>query len=109
VTIYDLADQDRKRVIYADSGYLAITEDQEDAYLTLFSGVMHEFDRQDPQMFQLVGFSRDLVRIECRARAATHAEDSYKGDRERASARWSGASRSAPRRRWRAAGPWRRA
>ena len=48
VTIYDLADQDRKRVIYADSGYLAITEDQEDAYLTLFSGVMHEFDRGDP-------------------------------------------------------------
>jgi len=83
VTIYDLADQDRKRVIYADSGYLAITEDQEDAYLMLFSGVMHEFDRQDPQMFQLVGFSRDLVRIEGVGNELRRTlEDSYKGDRE---------------------------
>jgi lipopolysaccharide export system permease protein len=83
VTIYDLADQDRKRVIYADSGYLAITEDQEDAYLTLFSGVMHEFDRQDPQMFQLVGFSRDLVRIEGVGNELRRTlDDSYKGDRE---------------------------
>lgn len=83
VTIYDLADQDRKRVIYADSGYLAITEDQEDAYLTLFSGVMHEFDRQDPQMFQMVGFSRDLVRIEGVGNELRRTlDDSYKGDRE---------------------------
>jgi lipopolysaccharide export system permease protein len=83
VTIYDLADQDRKRVIYADSGYLAITEDQEDAYLTLYSGVMHEFDRQDPQMFQLVGFTRDLVRIEGVGNELRRTlDDSYKGDRE---------------------------
>ena len=83
VTIFDLADQDRKRVIYADSGYLAITEDQEDAHLTLFSGVMHEFDRQDPQMFQMVGFARDLVRIEGVGNELRRTlEDSYKGDRE---------------------------
>jgi len=83
VTIYDLADQDRRRVIYADSGYLAITENQEDAYLTLFSGVMHEFDRQDPQMFQMVAFSRDLVRIEGVGNELRRTlDDGYKGDRE---------------------------
>lgn len=83
VTIYDLADQERKRVIYADSGHLAITEDQEDAYLTLFSGVMHEFDRGDPGMFQLVGFSRDLVRIEGVGNELRRTlDDSFKGDRE---------------------------
>jgi lipopolysaccharide export system permease protein len=83
VTIYDLADQDRKRVIYADSGYLAITADQKDAHLTLFSGVMHEFDRSDPGMFQQVSFARDLIRIEgVGNELERHLTDSYKGDRE---------------------------
>jgi lipopolysaccharide export system permease protein len=83
VTIYDLADQDRKRVIYADSGYLAITENQADAYLTLFDGVMHEFDRTDPQMFQQVAFVRDLIRIEGVGNELRRTlTDTYKGDRE---------------------------
>jgi lipopolysaccharide export system permease protein len=83
VTIYDLADQDRKRVIYADSGYLAITEDQEDAHLTLYSGVMHEFDRSDPGMFQQVAFERDLVRIRGVGNELRRTlTDPYKGDRE---------------------------
>lgn len=83
VAIYDLADQDHKRVIYADSGFLAITEDQEDAHLTLFSGTMHEFDRTDPAMFQVVRFERDLVRIEGVGNELRRTiSDSYKGDRE---------------------------
>jgi lipopolysaccharide export system permease protein len=83
VTIYDLADPDRKRVIYADSGYLALTEDQEDAHLTLFSGVMHEFDRSDPKMFQRVAFTRDLVRIEGVGNELRRTlNNTYKGDRE---------------------------
>jgi len=83
VAIYDLADQDRKRVIYADSGYLAITEDQEDAYLTLYSGVMHEFDRSDPGMFQLADFARDRVRIEGVGNELRRTlTDTYKSDRE---------------------------
>lgn len=83
VTIYDLADADRKRVIYADSGYLAITENQEDAYLTLYSGIMHEFDRQDLQTVQLVAFARDLVRIEGVGNELRRTlDDTYKGDRE---------------------------
>jgi lipopolysaccharide export system permease protein len=83
VTIYDLADQDRKRVIYADSGYLAITENQEDAQLTLFTGVMHEFDRSDPKMFQQVGFRRDVVMVEGVGNELKRTlTDTYKGDRE---------------------------
>jgi len=83
VAIYDLADQDRKRVIYADSGYLAITEDQQDAYLTLYSGVMHEFDRSDPGMFQLSDFARDRIRIEGVGNELRRTvADSYKSDRE---------------------------
>jgi len=83
VAIFDLADQDRRRVIYADSGYLAITEDQEDAYLTLYSGVMHEFDRSDPAMVQLAGFERDRVRIEGVGNELRRTlTDDYKSDRE---------------------------
>lgn len=83
VAIYDLTDQDRKRIIYADSGYLAITPDQEDAYLTLFSGIMHDFDRQDPAMFQLIGFRRDVVRVEGVGNELRRTiSDSYKSERE---------------------------
>jgi lipopolysaccharide export system permease protein len=83
VAIFDLADQERRRVIYADSGYLAITEDQEDAYLTLYSGVMHEFDRSDPATFQIAGFERDRVRIEGVGNELRRTlTDDYKSDRE---------------------------
>jgi len=83
VAIYDLSDQDRKRVIYADSGYLAITENQEDAYLTLYSGVMHEFDRSDPSSVQLADFARDRVRIEGVGNELRRTlTDTYKSDRE---------------------------
>jgi lipopolysaccharide export system permease protein len=83
VTIYDLGVPDRKRIIYADSGYLALTPDQQDAHLTLFSGVMHEFDRSDPTMFQQVAFQRDLVRIQGVGNELKRTlNNSYKGERE---------------------------
>lgn len=83
VTIFDLADQDRKRVIYADSGYLALTPNQEDAELTLFDGVMHEFDRRDPGMFQQAAFTRQRIRVEGVGNELQRTlTDSYKGDRE---------------------------
>ncbi len=83
VTIWDLTDQDRNRIIYADSGYLAITANQEDALLTLYDGTMHEFDRAEPAMFQQVGFSRDIVVIAGVGNELKRTlSDSYKGDRE---------------------------
>ncbi|HEX9729218.1 MAG TPA: LptF/LptG family permease [Gemmatimonadales bacterium] len=83
VTIYDLTDQERKRIIYADSGYLAITANQEDAQLTLFDGTMHEFDRSDPRMFQHVGFARDVILVEGVGNELKRTlTDTYKGDRE---------------------------
>jgi lipopolysaccharide export system permease protein len=82
VTIYDLSN-DRKRVIYADSGYLTQTEDQQDLNLTLFSGVMHEFDHANPKMFQQVAFARDLVRIRGVGNELRRTlVDPYKSDRE---------------------------
>jgi lipopolysaccharide export system permease protein len=98
VTIYDLADQDRKRVIYADSGYLAITADQEDAQLTLYSGVMHEYDRTDAAMFQQVAFDRDIVRIKGVGNEFRQTiSDGYKGDREQSICEMEQAVRAAAR------------
>lgn len=83
VTIYDLADQDRRRVIYADSGALAITANQEDAELTLYDGVIHEFDRSDPRMFQQIKFRQDRIRVEGVGNELQRTlTDSYKGQRE---------------------------
>lgn len=63
VSIYDVSDQDHQRLIYADSGRLVLTENQEDALLTLFDGVIHEFDRSDPRMFQQIAFREDVIRV----------------------------------------------
>ncbi|MEX0691171.1 MAG: LptF/LptG family permease [Gemmatimonadales bacterium] len=83
VTIFDLADQERKRVIYADSGHLALSESQEDAYLTLYDGVLHEFDRAEPAMFQQTVFDRDLIRVRGVGNELRRTlTDSFKGDRE---------------------------
>jgi lipopolysaccharide export system permease protein len=83
VTIFDLSDQERKRVIYADSGHLALTPNQEDAELTLHDGVIHEFDRQDQRMFQQAAFTRQVIRVEGVGNELQRTlSDTYKGDRE---------------------------
>lgn len=83
VTIYDLADQQRKRIIRADSGAMALTPDQEDLYLTLFDGTMQELDRTDQKVFQQNRFRRNTIRVEGVSNVLRRTEqDDYKGDRE---------------------------
>ncbi len=83
VTIFDLSDHNRKRVTYADSAYMAFDEAQEDLYLTLYDGTMHESDRADEDAFQMLSFRKDIVRVEGVAGNFTRTlNDQYKGDRE---------------------------
>ena len=83
VTIFDLSNQERKRVIYADSGHLTLTPNQEDAELTLHDGVIHEFDRQDQRMFQHADFTRQVIRVAGVGNELQRSlTDTYKGDRE---------------------------
>jgi lipopolysaccharide export system permease protein len=82
VTLYDLSDQERKRIIYADSGSMALTANQEVLYLTLYDGTMHEMSRSDPQTFQEVEFQRNVIRVEGVGNVLDTSEDNYKGDRE---------------------------
>jgi lipopolysaccharide export system permease protein len=83
VTIYDLADQQRKRIVRADSGYMALTPDQEDLHLTLFDGTVQEIDRTDHKVFQHIEFRRNRIRVEDVGNVLSRTErDDYKGDRE---------------------------
>lgn len=83
VSIYDLSDQERQRIIYADSGRIALTANQEDAQLTLFDGVIHDFDRADPRMFQQIAFRSDVVRIAGVGNELKRTlHDTYRSDRE---------------------------
>src|SRR5438094_120066 len=51
VTIYNLADPERRRVITADSGLMAYTPGGRDLYLTLQDGDIREVNRSDPTQF----------------------------------------------------------
>ncbi len=83
VTLYSLADNNRKRIIYADSGYLEFAHNQEDLQLILYDGSIHEFDREDPRMFQKTGFSRQLILVRgVGSEFVRRDEDTYRSDRE---------------------------
>lgn len=83
ITVYDFTDPARRRVIYADHGRIAFAPNQEDLQLTLNDGTIHEFDRDDPRMFQLTDFRRQLVLVKgVGSEFARRDSDDYRGDRE---------------------------
>ena len=63
VTIYDLADPQRRRTIRADSGLLALSGDERDLLLTLYDGNMTELTNQDPERLQRLFFHTDVVKV----------------------------------------------
>lgn len=101
VTVYDLIDQERTRVVYADSGYLALAPNQEDLYLTLYDGVMHEFSRYDPKIFQQMSFRREVVRVVGVANTLDRSgSDTFRSDREMSTCEMEDIIRSARREAW---------
>lgn len=83
VTLYDLSDQLRTRVIYADSGQLAFAPNQEDLVLTLLDGTIHEYDRDDPRVFQYTEYARQVVLMRGIGNEFVRREgETYRGDRE---------------------------
>jgi lipopolysaccharide export system permease protein len=63
VTIYDMAASTGRRIIYADSGIMALTADETDLSLRLFSGSIHQFKSTDPGLFQLTLFQVNDIRV----------------------------------------------
>ncbi|MBI4543496.1 MAG: LptF/LptG family permease [Gemmatimonadetes bacterium] len=83
VVIYDLARDDRRRTIYADSGYMRFNAGRTDLHLTLFDGYVHDYDRAQAGVFRRVFFRTDLVRVRgVSNRLVRTEEDEFKGDRE---------------------------
>jgi lipopolysaccharide export system permease protein len=85
VTIYDLEDPDRRRIIMADSGRMAYGAGGggTDLYLTLRDGEIHEIKRTDPQHFNRTFYGVNRIKV---AGVSNNFEptknDEYRGDRE---------------------------
>ena len=84
VTIYDLADPQRRRTIYADSGTMGFSENLADLELTLYSGVMHEIDRQTGAQLQRLYYRTNHIRVRGVGNSLQRSQDdNYKSDREK--------------------------
>ena len=56
VTIYDVGNEHVRRVIYADSGFMAYAPGGRDLTLQLYHGVIHQYKTDEPDRFQLTAF-----------------------------------------------------
>jgi lipopolysaccharide export system permease protein len=63
ITIYDMNATGGRRVVYADSGIMALTPDETDLSLRLFSGSVHQFKGAQPEVFQLTYFRVNDIRV----------------------------------------------
>jgi lipopolysaccharide export system permease protein len=83
VTIYDLGDANRRRIISADSGSMAYTPGKTDLYLTLLSGDIQEVRRGDDAQFNLTFFHVNRIRVAGVSNQLVRTEnDEYRSDRE---------------------------
>jgi lipopolysaccharide export system permease protein len=83
VTIYDLGDVERRRIISADSGHMAYTPGGRDLYLTLLDGDIREVNRSDPKQFDRTLYVVNKIRVENVANTLERTEhDTYRSDRE---------------------------
>ena len=83
VTIYDLGDADRRRIITADSGHMAYTPGETDLYLTLLEGDIQEVQRGEDAQFNRTFFNTNRIRVKGVSNQLVRTEeDSYRGDRE---------------------------
>src|SRR5580765_498965 len=83
VTIYDLQDPDRRRIIMADSGRMAYNPGGTDLYLTLRDGEVHEIKRSDPEHFNRTFYTINRIKVAGVSNTFTPTQnDDYRGDRE---------------------------
>src|SRR5213594_3369817 len=83
VTIYDLEDPDRRRIIMADSGRMAYSSGGTDLYLTLRDGEVHEIKRTDPEHFNRTFYTVNRIKVAGVSNQFEQTQkDEYRGDRE---------------------------
>src|SRR2546426_12417620 len=82
VTIYDLGDPERRRIILADSGRMAYTPGGTDLYLTLRDGEVHEVKRTDPEHLNRTFYSVNRIKVAGVSNQFQQTQkDEYRGDR----------------------------
>src|SRR5213080_225262 len=105
VTIYDLGDAERRRIIGADSGRMAYTPGGRDLYLTLEDGDIQAVNRTDPTQFDRTFYRTNRMRVSGVGNIFTQTEhDPYKSDREMSTCEMQQAAAAARRDATRAAG-----
>ena len=83
ITIYDFADPARRRTIFADSGSLAMSEDQSDLLMTLHEGTLQDVPTDRPEQLQHLNFRTDRIRVRGVGNEFRKSEtEAYKGERE---------------------------
>jgi len=85
VVIYDLGDATRRRTIYADSGFLAFSQNQKDLEMRLFDGFMQSVPTETPGEITRIYYRKDHMRMANVASGAfvrDGGEEITKGDRE---------------------------
>lgn len=83
VTIYDMAATGGRRIIYADSGVMALMANETDLSLRLFSGSVHQFKATDRTVFQLTFFRVNDIRVkDITNQFQTDLVEAQRGDRE---------------------------
>ncbi|HEX9703911.1 MAG TPA: LptF/LptG family permease [Gemmatimonadales bacterium] len=83
VTIYDLQDPERRRIIAADSGRMAFTPERTDLYLTLMHGEIREVRHGEPANFNRTFFVTNRIKVSNVQNIFDRTvEDAFRGDRE---------------------------
>ncbi len=96
VTLYDLGNAERRRIITADSGRMAYASGGRDLFLTLEDGDIQEVSRADPNQFNRTFFRTNRLRIVGVGNTFVLTEkDTYKSDREMSTCEMRSAARVA--------------
>jgi lipopolysaccharide export system permease protein len=83
VTIYDVGDYTLRRTIYADSGSMAVSPDQADLLLTLYSGIVQDVPTATPVQLRRLYFDTQLIRVRGVGNEFRKtSNDTFKGERE---------------------------
>jgi lipopolysaccharide export system permease protein len=83
VTMYDLRDAERRRIITGDSGRMAYSAGGRDLFLTLTDGDIQEVNRTDPTQFNRTFYRTNRMRVTGVGNIFVQTEhDTYKSDRE---------------------------
>jgi lipopolysaccharide export system permease protein len=98
VTLYDLGNAERRRIIIADSGRMAYAAGGRDLFLTLQDGAIEEVSRTDPGQFNRTFFHTNRMRVVGVSNTLQRTEtDTYKSDREMSTCEMRLAAREARR------------